>query len=453
LNFKDRDLTSGSISKSIWHLAIPMMAANILQSAFSLIDMMWVSRIEGIARQSIAAVALTQPIIFIIFTIIMGIAASTTAMVARSVGARDQKQAEDVAFQSLILSTFASLAVAALGLVFSGQLFSVMGADAEVVQLSGGYLRIILGGSMVMFLLFIISAVLRGAGDAYTPMVILVVSVIINALLDPLLIFGVWPFPKLDVNGAALATVISRGIGCAIGFYFLFRNKVRIKLSIRDFRIHAGIMWKLIKIGMPNSAMMTMRSLMTFAVMWIVVGFGTSAVAAYGIGGRIYGLILFPAFGLAMAPVTLVGQNLGAGKPDRAERSSWLTVFYLSVLMGVSSVIIFIFARPLISFFNETPDVVSTGVSFLRVTCPFYIATAFGLTLGRSLVGAGDTVSPAVMTFISLWLIQVPLAYFLSRPDALGITGVWWAISAATVAQAVMTTLWFKTDRSKKKKI
>jgi len=449
---KDRDLTTGSISKSIWHLALPLMAANVLQSAFSLIDMWWVSRIKGFERQSLAAVSLVQPIIFIIFTLIMGIAASTTAVVARHIGAGQQKEAEDVAFQSLILGTAASAVVALAGLVFSHQIFGYMGATAQVVALSSGYIKILLGGSVVMFLLFLVSAILRGAGDAYTPMVILFIAVFFNAVLDPLFIFGIGPLPKLDVNGAALATVVSRAIGCGIGFYYLFRDKVKIKLSLGDFKIHPGIMWKLIVIGTPNSAMMTMRSLMMFAIMWIIVGFGTGAVAAFGIGSRIYNMILFPAFGLAMAPVTLVGQNLGAGRPDRAEKSTWLAVTYLSIMMFSASVILFIFARHLISFFNESADVISTGVSYIRITCPFYLAIAFGLTFSRALIGSGDTMSPAVITFISLWLLQVPLAYFLSR-TTLGITGVWWAIAASALAQAIMMTFWFSRGRWKEKEI
>jgi putative MATE family efflux protein len=450
---KDRDLTNGSISGSIWHLALPLVAANILQSAFGIVDMWWVSRIPETGKQSIAAVGISGPAMFVMFTAIIGIVASTTAFVARYVGAGRQRDAEDVAFQSLILGAVLSLGAANLGFFLARPVFVLMGATQEVVELSTGYIRIICGGSVVLFLLFMIGAILRGAGDAVTPTIILILSVVLNAVLDPILIFGIGPFPKMDVNGAALATVISRAIGCAIGFYALFSGRLRLKLSLKDFTVDFGVMGKLIKVGVPNSAMMMMRSLMGFAMMWIVTGFGTNALAAYGIGMRVFNLILFPAFGIAMAPVTLVGQNLGAGKPRRAEKSSWLSVAYLSIIMGGASLIFFIFSRYLMGFFSENAEVVSIGVSYLRITSPFYVAIAFGLTFSRALTGAGDTVSPAVITFVCLWLLQVPLAVLLSRYTPLGVTGVWWATAAAMLLQGIITTVWFSTGRWKHKEL
>ncbi len=447
---KERDLTSGSISKGIWILAIPMIVSNLFQTAFNLVDMAFVGRLGSAA---LAAVSMGGQILMVVMFLMIGVAAGTTAMVARAVGAKNQAKADNVAMQSLILGFFGSIIFAVIGYLISPWLLEILGAGPEVIQAGTGYLRITFAGVLVMFYMFLIAAILHGAGDAATPMVILGISTVINIVLDPLMIFGIGFFPKLGVNGAAWATVIARGIGAAIALEVLLRGRSRVHVRMKYLKADPDAIWRIMRIGLPASAQMTLRGLVGIVLIAVVAGFGTEAVAAYGVGIRLFMIAMMPGFALGMAAGTLVGHNLGAKLPGRAARSAWTAVGYYSIFMFAIAFLFIIFAQYLILIFNNDPNVVKMGTSFLRITSWGYFFIAFSLILNRALSGAGDTVSPMIFTFIALWMVQIPLAIYLSRMPQLGINGVWIAILAAYVVQAFITTAWFQVGRWKHKKV
>jgi len=447
---KERDLTSISISKGIWVLAIPAIASNILQSAFNLVDMAWVGRLGAAA---LAAVSMSGTILMIVMFLMLGVGMGTTAMVARFVGAKQTPKADNAAMQSLILGFIGSILFAGIGYYLSPWILGVLGADPEVTRLGTGYLQITFLGVIVMFYMFLISAVLQGAGDTVTPMLILAIATLINIILDPFLIFGIGFFPKLGVNGAAWATVLSRAIGSAIALEILLRGRSRVHVRIKYLNIDWNVIWRILKIGIPASGQMVLRGVVSVVLIAIVAGFGTFAIAAYGVGMRLSMLALMPGFALAMAAATLVGQNLGAGKPERAVHSAWISVLYYFSFMFVMTMLFLILAPQLMLIFNSQPEVVAIGSDFLRITAIGNLFVAVGLILGRAISGAGDTIPPMVFNFIALWLLQIPLAIYLSRFPLLGVRGVWIAILAAHVSLALLNTFWFQMGRWKHKQV
>ena len=447
---KERDLTTISVSKGIWILAIPMIVSNMLQAAFNLVDMIWVGRL---GPSALAAVAMAGQILMIVMFVMIGIGIGTTAMVARATGEKDRPKANNVAMQSLIIGFFGAIAFAVIGYYFSPLLLKILGAEAEVVRLGTGYMQIMFIGVIVMFYLFLISAVLHGAGDAATPMIVLAVATVLNIVLDPILIFGLGFIPKLGVNGAALATVLAEGIGSVIALEVLLKGRSRIHVRMKNFKIDWGVIGRILRIGIPASAQMSLRGLVGIVLIAVVAGFGTNAVAAYGSGMRIIMLALMPGFALGMAAGTLVGQNLGAKQTERAVQSAWTTVVYYTVIMFVMAAIFLLFAPYLILLFNDNPEVVSIGTGFLRIAAFGMFFLPLSIVLNRCLSGAGDTISPMVITFIALWLVQIPLAIFLSRIPGLGTNGIWIAVLSSYIAQSAMVTFWFQLGRWKLKKV
>lgn len=447
---KERDLTTGSISKAIWILAIPMIISNVFQSAFNLVDMAFVGRLGPVA---LAAVAMSGQIIMILMFLMVGIGAGTTALIARAIGEKNREKADSVAMQSIILVFIGSIIFGVAGFILSPRLLGILGANAEVISVGTGYLQITFGGIIVLVYMFSIASILHGAGDATTPMLILGLSTILNIVLDPLLIFGIGIFPRLGVNGAAWATVFSRGIGAVIALEVLLRGRSRVHVRLKDLKVHLNTMWRILKIGIPASAQMTLRGLVGIALIAVVAGFGTTAIAAYGVGISLFMVAMMPGFAMGMAAQTLVGQNLGAKQPERASRSAWTTVAYYSIFMMAVAFVFVALAPNLIMIFNNDPEVIRMGTSFLQITAWGYVFIAFSLIFNRSLSGAGDTMSPLVFTFVALWLVQIPLAIVLSRVPSLGVKGIWYAVLAAYVVQAIMTTAWFQTGRWKFKKV
>ncbi|MFA6169736.1 MAG: MATE family efflux transporter [Candidatus Margulisiibacteriota bacterium] len=448
--FKERrDLTDGSIAKNIFFLATPMIVSNFLQTMFELVNMFWVGRLGSTA---LAAVAMSGSIIMVVMFMMMGIGVGTTAMVARAIGAKEHGRAERVVQQSLIIALVGSIILAVLGYVISAPLLQLLGATPEVMPLGTSYMHITFAGSFVIFFMFLIMAVLQGAGDTMTPMLILAFSILLNTILDPLLIFGVGFFPEMGVPGAALATIISRGIGCLVAFEVMIRGRSHIQLKLHDYKIDGSVISRILMIGFPASIQMTLRGLMGVVLMWVVAGFGTMAVAAYGVSIRLSMLLLMPGFAMGMAAATMVGHNLGAKKPERAVRTAWIASAIYGSFMAVMGLIFFVFAGPLIAFFDPNPEVVRIGAVIMQITgigCPFI---ALGLILDRSISGAGDTMVTMINTFLSLWIIQIPLAIILSEQLGIGVDGVWYAGLIAQIALAALNLGWFLTGRWKHKK-
>ncbi len=447
---EERDLTTGSISKAIWILAIPMIISNLLQAAFNLVDMIWVGRL---GPSALAAVAMAGQILMIVMFVMIGIGIGTTALVARAIGEKNRDKANNVAMQSLILGFIGSLVFAVVGYFLSPFLLKILGANVEVTALGTGYMQILFMGVIVMFYMFLISAVLHGAGDALTPMLILAGATILNIILDPIFIFG-WGFiPRMGVNGAAWATILSETIGSIVALEVLLKGRSRIHVKMKYFKINWQQIVAILKIGIPASAQMSLRGLVGIVLIAVVATFGTFAVAAYGVGIRIIMLALMPGFALGMAAGTLVGQNLGAKQPERAEKSAWTTVGYYSIFMAVMAVLIILFAPRLILLFNNNVSVVAMGTNFLRISAFGLFVVPLSIVLNRALSGAGDTISPLIITFVALWLIQIPLAIYLSKYTGMGLNGVWVAVLVSFIVQSLMVTFWFQLGRWKLKKV
>ncbi len=443
------NLTEGDIVKNIWLLASPIMLGNILQTAFNIIDMIWVGRLGS---EAIASVALSGVVLMVIITLIIGIASGTQSLVSRFIGSGNQLMAENVAMQSLLIGTALSILLAGLSFVLSRPVLQLIGASGVVLQEAEGYLNIILAGGLTIIYLFMINAIFRAAADAMTPMLIMLGATILNVVLDPLLIFGIG-FPRMGVRGAALATVFSQGAATLAGLYILFQGHSRIRVHLTRFKADWQTIVKITKIGFPNCIQMSLRSVVGLILMTIVAKYGSDAIAAYGIGLRVFSVVMMPGFALAVSAATVVGQNLGAKKLMRAEKSAIAAAKYNTMLMGFTGLIFFIFSNQIIFIFSSNPQIIAIGSDYLRITSFGYIFVAQGMVLGRSLIGAGDAISPMTITLITLLGIQIPLAVILPRHINTGLAGVWWAILISSILQGTLTYFWFNRGFWKSKRL
>lgn len=437
-------LTRGPLLRALVVLATPMLVSALLQNLQSVIDLFWVGRL---GPHAVAAVAMSGTLLMVLFPMLMGLSLGTVALVARAMGAEQYDDAAAAAGQSLLLSLAMGVVFGALGWVLTPAMFQLLGAGPDVLPDGYAYLRISLAGSLTSFALFIGNAALQGAGDTVTPMLIMAVANLLNVVLDPVFIFGLGPFPAMAVRGAALATVLAQAAAAALSLRALLTGRVRIHLRPHDFRPDLRLSWRLLRIGIPGSGQMLSRSLMSLMLMRIVATCGTLAVAAYGTGMRFHMITLMPAFALGGAAATMVGQNLGAGNPNRARRAAWLAAGLDVALMVLAAGFFALFARPLVRAFNADPGVVAIGAEYLRTVSPFYVFTALAIVLGRALNGAGDSLGPMVLTVVSLWGVQVPLAVHFSATWASKTQGIWWAIALATVLHGVLITIWFEMGR------
>ncbi len=440
------DLTKGSISKNIWRLAIPIMIGVVLQNTFNIVDMIFVGRL---GPEAIAAVAMGGILLGIIMIVLMGISIGTTAMIARAIGAKNIAEAENIATQSLFMGVVGSIIFGFLGFFLAEPLLVLFGATGKVVSLGVFYIKICSLGSITMFLLFLINAILRGAGDAIRPMKFLMVSTGVNIILDPILIFGMFGLPALGVGGSALATVIARTVGMVWGLSTILKGHSIIHLKLNRARLKFATMFQMLRTGTFASLQMAARQISGLILMRIVAIFGVLAVAAYGIGIRVFMLVMMFGFGFAQSATTLVGQNLGAAKPERAEKSAWLATGFFEIIAIIFALTFVIFAKEIITIFNTNPEVIKIGASYLRFLSFTFIFIALSLVLGRAFMGAGDTLSPLVITGISLFGFQIPLAFLLSRNLAMGTNGIWLAIAISNAVQGLMMTAWFKQGKWK----
>lgn len=443
-------ITEGSLLRALVRLAVPMLVGGILQNLQSMIDLFWVGRLGHIA---VAAVAMSGTILMVLFPMLMGLSTGTVALVARAVGGGRMEEASRAASQSFLLAFILGGVSGALGWFFSPHLFSLLGASPEIISQGVLYLRIALLGVFTVFVLFIGNAALQGAGDTMTPMYVMAISNVLNMVLDPLFIFGLGPFPRMGVAGAAVATVLAQAVAAAVALTVLVTGRSHLHTHLRQWKPDRVLAWRILRIGLPGSGQMLSRSLMSAVLMRIVAGCGVAAVAAYGIGLRFHMIMLMPAFSLGGAAATLVGQNLGAERPDRARRSAWLAAVVDMALMAAGAALLMAFAPHLIGIFNRTPEVIRVGAEYLHTVSPFYIFAALGIILGRALNGAGDSLGPMIITILTLWGLQVPLAVVLSRIWPSPTQGIWWAIAIAMVANALLMTAWFRVGRWARMKV
>ncbi|HIH96673.1 MAG TPA: MATE family efflux transporter [Thermoplasmata archaeon] len=446
----DRNLTVGSISKNIWFLAVPMILTSFLQDFFSIVDMFFVGRL---GPSAIAAVSMGGVIIGIIMVAVMGISVGAIALVSRYIGRKDSDSANNVVMQSLLLALMFSLVVMILGYIFAEPLLRLLGAEKDVINLGSSYIKILALGSPTIFLTVMMFSSLRGAGDPISPMIVLVVSTLLNIILDPLLIFGIGFFPELGVAGSAVATVIGRGAALPFIFWVLYSGRSNVRLRKSNLRPDTKTMGQIIKIGLFGSLEMIVMNITMLILMSTVAQYGTNVVAAYGIGMRLNMAVTIPIMGIGFAAATLVGQNLGALKVERSEKSGWLCALYAVIIMCVLSTFLFAFPEEIIGIFNRDGEikVLRVGASFLRFVAPSLLFVGLGMTLGRSQNGAGDTQIPLLTSTITFLGLRIPLAFLLS--SLLGPNGIWLDLAITNVVYGILMTTFFKIGRWKKKKL
>ncbi len=446
----EKNFTTGSINRAIVLLSIPMILEMIMEAFFAVVDVFFVSKVS---INAVATVGLTESVITLVYSIAIGLSMATTAMVARRIGENNREKAAVAAVQAIAITVVISLIISLLGLVFAEDILRVMGGSETLIEEGVAYTQIIFAGNMVIMLLFLLNAIFRGAGDAAIAMRALWLANILNMILDPCFIFGLGPFPEMGVAGAAIATNIGRGIGVCFQLYILLRGKVIIKIARQHVRIVWDIILRLLRVSIGGMGQYLIASASWIFLMRIISEFGESAVAGYTISIRMIIFAILPAWGMANATATLVGQNLGANQPARAEKSVWKSAFYTMLFLLGVSVIYFLFASPMVQLFHDGPIVVKYGVASLKIICLGYVFFAYGMVISQAFNGAGDTKTPTWINFVCFWLLQIPLAYLMGISFKMGPNGVFWAVAISETVLAVIFVTIFRKGKWKSVKI
>lgn len=444
------DYTQGSLNRAIVLLAIPMVLEMAMESLFGIVNVFWVSRL---GESAVAAVGVTESVLTIVFAIAIGLSMGLTAMVARRIGEKDTEGARMAAGQGILLGSVIAVFFSVIGVIFGSDILAGMAEDRNVVQIGSIYTRVILGSSPTVMMLFLINAIFRGAGDAGVAMRSLWIGNAVNMVLDPLLIFGIGPFPELGVLGAAVASTMGRSTGVAYQLWQLYGGAGRIVLGLRHLLPNREVMKGLLRVGLPGMFQFLVGHASWIAIIKIVSMFGPAALAGTTIAIRIIVVTILPSWGLSNAAATLVGQNLGAGHPARAEQSVWRCGIFNAVFLGLVTIVFIAFAEPMIAFFSPLPDVIAVGVDCLRFIAYGYVFYAFGMVMVQAFNGAGDTWTPTWISLGCQWAFQLPLAYFLARPMGWGPRGVFLAITLGESMLAVVASIAFKRGRWKERKV
>ena len=442
----EKDFTSGSINRAIFLLSVPMILEMVMESLFAVVDIFFVAKI---GEEAVNAVGLTEVVLTIIYAIAIGISMAATALVARRIGEEKPEAASIAAGQVVLSGVSVSIILGILGFVYAETILQLMGADESVIQDGVAYTRIMFGGNIVIFLLFLFNAIFRGAGDAAIAMRALWIANGLNIILDPLFIFGIGPFPELGVQGAAVATTIGRGTGVLFQLWILFNGKSIIRITSQYIRPRWELIKQIFDLSIGGAGQFLIGSASWIFMMRVISEFGVSVVAGYTIAVRVIIFTILPSWGMANAAATLVGQNLGAGKPERAETSVWKAASYNVLFLLIVSIFFFIAAPPIIGIFDHNPEVIEAGTLALRILCITYIFFAYGMVLSQAFNGAGDTRTPTIINFFCLWLIQIPLAYWMALQIPLGPSGVYWAIGISETVLAVICIYWFRKGKWK----
>ncbi len=437
----NNNITEGDLRSSLWKLAMPMMAGAVLQDLFTLADLFFVGRLGHIA---VAALSISGVIITVIMMAAIGISAGTTALIAHFVGKKDYINADNVLFQTVVISTICSVGMALIGLFGTSVLLHLFGADPEIIPVASGYLKIAFIWSIFIFLFIGFNQALRGSGDVIFPLKVLIFANILNIILDPLFIFGFGFFPGMGVAGSAVATVISRSVGVIILLRHLLVGHSSLHFHRSTFKINFVVIGRMLKIGFFASFEVLLRQLSLLLLLRLVTSFGAVSLAAYGIAIRLRMTVMMLGFGIGSACSILIGQNLGASHPDRARQSGQKALKYYEFIVIPLAVLFFIFSPHIIGIFNNHPEVIKIGSSFLRfiaVTLPF-LASALVLSVG--IRGAGDTIAPAVITGVVHLGVRIPVAYIMALAFGLGTNGIWLGINASDICQGLAMMYYFK---------
>ncbi len=435
LRDNDQDFTSGPVRRALGLLAIPMMLEMAMESIFAVVDIAFVSRL---GTDAVAAVGITEALITVLYGIAIGLGMGLTAMVSRRIGAQDPVGAAQVTGQAIWIGALLSIVIGVAGASYARELLEIMGASAGVIEQGEGFTTVLLGGSVSIIYLFLLNAAFRGAGDATVALRSLWLANGINIVLDPCFIFGLGPFPEMGVTGAAVATTIGRSVGIIYQLWYLLNGRGRIEFHTRYLRFDLSLALRMVRISTGGIAQFMVATASWIAIMRIVAIYGSGAIAAYTIALRMMEFVFLPAWGLGNAAATLVGQNLGANKPDRAEKSAWQAAKYNTIFMAIAGVFLLIFAEFITGLFSNDPEVLRWGTSCLRIMGLGFPVYAIGMVMVQALNGAGDTLTPVVLNIICFWLLQIPLAYWLATQATLGPNG---AFAAIVVAESLLTVL------------
>ena len=436
LSGEQHDFTSGSLVRAIILLAIPMVLELSMESLFAVCDIFWVSNLGSDAT---AAVGLTESVLTLYYAVAIGISMAATALIARRIGEKDEKRAAKGGAQAIYLGVVVGILTGIPCFIYGDQILALMGASPEVVEIGGDYTKIILGANVVVMLLFLNNAIFRGAGDAALAMRALWIGNGINLVLDPLLIFGWWIFPEMGLTGAAVATLTGRTVAVGYQLWVLTGDQSRIRLQGAAWRFDPGAMLRLLKLSFGGIAQFAVATTSWVFLMRLMATFGSAALAGYTIGIRVLVFTLLPAWGLSNAAATLVGQSLGAGKPERAARSVVLTGWFTMGFLGLVMVTFFFFSPMIISIFKtDTPLAAQTAIDCLRIMSAGFLFYSWGMVVTNGLNGAGDTMTPTWLNLICFWLIQIPLAWWLATKTSVGSDGVFWAVVVADSILAIL---------------
>ena len=447
---KEKEFTTGSIRRAIFMLSVPMILEMFMESVFALVDIAYVSQVS---TNAIATIGLTESVITLVYAVAIGLSMAATAVVARRVGEKDEKGASEAAVQAIILGVAVAAIVSAIGIIFPKEILSLMGAEKDLIEEGYGYTQILIGGNVTILLLFLINAVFRGAGDASIAMWTLVLSNGLNIILDPIFIFGFGPVPAYGVEGAAIATTIGRGTAVISQFLILFFGWSKIKVGFKDLVLKVNVLLNLVKVSLGGIGQFLIGTSSWVFLMRIMSEFGSEVLAGYTISIRVLIFTLMPSWGMSNAAATLVGQNLGAGQPDRAEKSVWKTGKYNAYFMIVVSVFYLLLARYVIGLFSNEPEVVEYGSLSLQVIAAGYVFYAYGMVVTQAFNGAGDTKTPTIINFFCFWIFQLPFAYIAAIVFEWGPLGVYLGITLAESLIAIMAIWLFKKGRWKTVKV
>ena len=445
---KDINLTSGSLVKPLFYLSLPVIITNLLRTAYSLVDTFWVGRLS---KEALAAITFSYPIVFLFIALGMGVAVAGSVLVAQHEGAGDRKDVEYAASQTIVFSLAVAVVLGVGGFFLIKPVLNLLGASPDVIPLATQYLRVVTLGLFALFGFSVFIALMRGFGETLTPMLVMLFSVVLNIFIDPFLIFGWFWFPKMGIQGAAIATVFCRGLGLVVGLWILFTGRKGLQIHLRDMKPDLKLFRKIFGIGVPASIEGTGRAVSVNALLSVVGGFATSVVAGYGIGIRVFSTVFLPALAVSRSVETMTGQNIGAKRYDRAERANYIAALGMFVSMTLLGVAVFFLSPYIVSIFTTSEEVISVGSEFLK-----YISLTFGF-VGSARVfsggfrGAGKTIVAAAIAVLTLGFIRYPSALMLS--GNIGRTGIWWAFIVSNIAGLFIAYTWFRQGTWKRRVI
>lgn len=446
----ERDYTVGSIRTAVILLAIPMILEMVMESVFALVDIYFVGKL---GNQAVDTVAYTESILSLVYSIAMGFSMAATALVARRVGEKNYKEAAHSGMQIILFAFIVSLIISAVGITFAGAILRFMGGSDRMIAENIRYTQIMYGGNLVIMLLFLINGIFRGAGDASIAMRALWISNVFNIILCPILIYGLGPIPGLGIKGAAIATTIGRGIGVLYQLYRLFIRKGLLSFYLSQLKPHKELLLQIISLGSTGAIQFIVGSGSWIFLTRLMSGFHEAAVAGYQIAIRLLIFFLLPAWGMSNAAATLTGQNLGAGQPDRAEKSVWITAGYVTVFMVAVSLFFFLFGTPVVNFMNSDPGARHYAIQTLEIVSLSYIFFGVEMVMLNAFNGAGDTRTPTLVYFVGYWLFQIPLAWVLSQHYIREPKGIFIAIVISQFVTALLAYYLFKRGAWKRVKV